>query len=94
MSEVGKITIETVAGAGGLVRQISATVNVGGSLVRVQCESAQDPILNRAVDDLYARITSKALETVDASLGQERSDTVPRVGAVDRFVGRFLSRGQ
>ncbi len=71
MSDVGRVTIETVAGPKGLVRQISGTVNVGGSLVRVACDSEQDPVLDRAVDDLYARITALALETVHASLRHE-----------------------
>ncbi len=71
MSDVGKVTIETVSGPRGLTRQISGTVNVGGSLVRVSCESVQDPVLDRVIDELYTRITAIAMETVHAALQQE-----------------------
>jgi hypothetical protein len=51
MSDVGRVTIETVAGPKGLVRQISGTVNVGArwcvwpaTASRTRCLIAQSTI--------------------------------------------------
>jgi hypothetical protein len=71
MSEAGKVTIETVARGGGMVHRISATVNVGGSLVEVHLDSEQDHEVNVLVDQLNARLRSLALQTIRAALKPE-----------------------
>jgi len=71
MSEVGRVTIETVARGGGTVHRISATVNVGGSLVEVHLDSEQDHELQALVDQLNARLRSLALQTIQASFKPE-----------------------
>ena len=71
MSDVGKVTIETVGRPTGVVHHVNATVNVGGSLVSVECDSEREPELAQLVDQLYARLSAIALQAVQASLAQE-----------------------
>jgi len=71
MSEVGKVTIQTGDRGGRTIRRISATVNVGGSLVEVHLDSEQDHELQALVDQLNARLRSLALQTIQASFKPE-----------------------
>ncbi|GAC1467709.1 MAG: hypothetical protein PVSMB7_14680 [Chloroflexota bacterium] len=73
MSDVGKITIEVVARSGKITRHVSAIVNVGGSLVDVECESDQDPELAQLVDHLSTKLSSIALDKVRASLHEQHA---------------------
>ena len=68
MSEVRKVTIETVARGVGSVHHINANVNVGGSLVDVSCNSEGDPELQHLVDRLQDKLRSLAIEVVNVSL--------------------------
>ena len=68
MSEVGKVTIETVGRPTGVSHPVHATANVGGSLVEVSCESRSDPELAVLVDQLCAKLAAMALDLVQASL--------------------------
>ena len=68
MSEVRKVTIETVARGTGSLHHISANVNVGGSLVDVSCNSEGDPELQQLVDRLQDKLRSLAIEAVNVSL--------------------------
>jgi hypothetical protein len=49
---------------------VRATVNVGGSLVQVDCDCGHDPELEDLVGRLYARLADMALEAVHTSLHQ------------------------
>jgi two-component sensor histidine kinase len=68
MSEVRKVTIETVARGAISMHLINANVNVGGSLVDVSCNSEGDPELQELVDRLQDRLRSLAIEAVNVSL--------------------------
>ncbi|HEX8918445.1 MAG TPA: hypothetical protein VF898_08075 [Chloroflexota bacterium] len=72
MSEVGKVTIEPIARPGGIFHHVSATVNVGGSLVSVNEDSEQDRELAELVDRLYTKLSAMGVETVRASLHHDR----------------------
>jgi len=71
MSEVGKVTIQTGDRGGRTIRRISATVNVGGSLVAVHPESEQDPERSVLVNELDAKLRSLALQIAQAALKPE-----------------------
>ncbi len=71
MSEVGKVTIEPVAGSTGVLHLVATTVNVGGSLVEVSCDSRSDPELAALVDQLCARLSAIAVHTVQMSLHEK-----------------------
>jgi hypothetical protein len=68
VSEVRKVTIETVARGAVSMHQINANVNVGGSLVDVSCNSEGDPELQELVDRLQDKLRSLAIEAVNVSL--------------------------
>ena len=72
MSEVGKVTIESVPRSGEIVHRVSTTVNVGGSLVSVTEDSENDPELAELVDRLYGKLSAIGVETIRASLHHER----------------------
>jgi len=71
MSEVGKVTIQTGDRGGRTIRRISATVNVGGSLVELHLDSEQDHELTALVDELNAKLRSLALQAVQAAFKPE-----------------------
>ena len=68
MSDVGHITIDPVAHGSEVARHIRGTVNVGGSLVQVECDSDHDQELEVLVDRLCARLVRMAVEAVQTSL--------------------------
>ena len=68
MSEVRKVTIETIARGTGYLHHVNANVNVGGSLVDVSCNSEGDPELQQLVDRLQDKLRSLAIEAVNVSL--------------------------
>ena len=67
MSEVRKLTIETVARGGISVHHVHATVNVGGSLVDVECDSEGEPELRELVDRLQDKVRVLAIDAVSTS---------------------------
>jgi hypothetical protein len=68
VSEVRKVTIETIARGGISLHHINANVNVGGSLVDVSFNSEGDPELQQLVDRLQDKLRSLAIEAVNVSL--------------------------
>jgi hypothetical protein len=68
MTDVRKVTIEAAVHGATVVHQVGATVNVGGSLVELHCESEGDQELAALVEQLCARVAALAVETVRASL--------------------------
>ncbi len=68
MSEVRKVTIETVARGAVSMHHINANVNVGGSLVDVSCDSEGDSELQQLVDRLQDKLRALAIEAVNTSL--------------------------
>jgi predicted NBD/HSP70 family sugar kinase len=68
VSEVRKVTIETVARGTASMHHINANVNVGGSLVDVSCDSEGDPELQGLVDRLQDKLRALAIEAVNTSL--------------------------
>ncbi len=68
MSEVRKVTIETVAHGTESLHHVNANVNVGGSLVDVSCNSEGDPELHELVDRLEDKLRMLAIDVVNASL--------------------------
>jgi predicted NBD/HSP70 family sugar kinase len=68
MSEVRKVTIETVASGTGSLHHINANINVGGSLVDVSCNSEGDPELHELVDRLQDKLRALAIDVVSTSL--------------------------
>lgn len=73
MSDVGRVTIDTVARSAHVGRRVSATVNVGGVLVAVECDIEHDRELSSLVAQLDARLSDIALETVQQSLNEENA---------------------
>ena len=72
MSNVGKVTIDPVSRPAGTTRHVRATVNVGGSLVEVECDTEQDSELADLVDHLCSRLQTIALSAVQSSLHTEQ----------------------
>src|SRR5450759_2250372 len=68
VSEVRKVTIETVARGAVSMHHINANVNVGGSLVDVSCDSEGDSELQQLVDRLQDKLRALAIEAVNTSL--------------------------
>jgi two-component sensor histidine kinase len=68
MSEVRKVTIETVPRGTVTTHQVTADVNVGGSLVDVSFDSEQDPELHEIVEQLQAKLRAMAVHAVQESL--------------------------
>jgi hypothetical protein len=66
------VTIETIAVGAGVVHRVSATVNVGGSLVDVRADTEQVADLAHLVEHLHTKLTDLALETVQHALRERR----------------------
>ncbi|HEX6510329.1 MAG TPA: hypothetical protein VF221_22085 [Chloroflexota bacterium] len=68
MSEVRRVTIETVPRGSDTVHHVSANVNVGGSLVDVSFDSEQDPELEGIVEQIHVKLRELAIHAVQTSL--------------------------
>ena len=68
MTHIGKVTIETVPRQPADMQQLKTTVEIGGSLVTVDCTTDQYPDLGRLVEQLYDALATLALEELRTSL--------------------------
>lgn len=70
MAVISEVTIETVPHAASDQYVVRTTVQVGGSLVTLDCSTEGKPQLAALVDRLYSMLTDLALNELRSSLAE------------------------